>query len=118
MPGSNRANRTIFARTQFAYTAGMDDSQTDRSVRDAGAHFAEVITRAQDGTPTIITRNGQAVADVVPIEDFNALEDAIDRDSPEKRDGPAAERGADLQHVRGRRLDLRGGAGKGAAEDA
>jgi prevent-host-death family protein len=57
----------------------MDDSQSQLSVRDARAHLAEVITRAQDGTPTIITRNGQAVAAVVPIEDFNALEDAIDR---------------------------------------
>jgi prevent-host-death family protein len=63
----------------FGYTTGMDDSQTQLSVRDARAHFAEVITRAQGGTPTIITRNGQAVAAVVPIEDFNALEDAIDR---------------------------------------
>lgn len=61
------------------YTFAMDDSQTQLSVRDARAHFAEVITRAQDGTPTIISRNGQAVAAVVPIEDFNALEDAIDR---------------------------------------
>src|SRR3984885_4375817 len=63
----------------FEYTMGMDDSQNELSVRDARAHFAEVITRAQDGTPTIVTRNGQAVAAVVPIEDFNALEDAIDR---------------------------------------
>lgn len=57
----------------------MDDSQGQLSVRDARAHLAEVITRAQEGTPTIITRNGEAVAAVVPIEDFNALEDAIDR---------------------------------------
>ena len=57
----------------------MDDSRGQLSVRDARAHFADVITRAQDGTPTVITRNGQAVAAVVPIGDFNALEDAIDR---------------------------------------
>jgi len=63
----------------FGYTQEMDDSQAQLSVRDARAHLAEVITRAQAGTPTIITRNGQAVAAVVPIEDFNALEDAIDR---------------------------------------
>lgn len=62
-----------------AYTEDMDDSQNQLSVRDARAHFADVITRAQNGTPTIVTRNGQAVAAVVPIEDFNALEDAIDR---------------------------------------
>lgn len=57
----------------------MDESQSQLSVRDARAHLAEVISRAQTGTPTVITRNGQAVAAVVPIEDFNALEDAIDR---------------------------------------
>ena len=45
----------------------MDDSQNHLSVRDARAHFAELITRAQGGTPTIITRNGQPVAAVVPI---------------------------------------------------
>jgi prevent-host-death family protein len=61
------------------YTDNVDDSENHLSVRDARAHFADVITRAQGGTPTVITRNGQAVAAVVPIEDFNALEDAIDR---------------------------------------
>ncbi len=61
------------------------------SVRDARAHFAEVITRAQDGTPTIITRNGQAVAAVVPIEDFDALEDAIDRYFAREADRDLAE---------------------------
>ena len=75
----------------FGYTTGMDDSQTQLSVRDARAHFAEVITRAQDGTPTIITRNGQAVAAVVPIEDFNALEDAIDRYFAREADRDLAE---------------------------
>lgn len=63
----------------FRYTPFVDDSEGQLSVRDARAHFAEVITRAQDGTPTVITRNGQPVAAVIPIEDFNALEDAIDR---------------------------------------
>lgn len=74
----------------------MDDSQNELSARDARAHFAEVITRAQNGTPTVITRNGQAVAAVIPIEDFNALENAIDqylareadRDLAEKPDAP------------------------------
>jgi len=49
------------------------------SVRDARARFAEVIDRAEAGTPTVVTRNGRAVAAVVPMEDFNTLEDAIDR---------------------------------------
>lgn|GEM_PF-1549916 len=57
----------------------VDDTQSELSTRDARAHFADVVTRAQNGSPTVITRNGQAVAAVVPIEDFNALEDAIDR---------------------------------------
>jgi prevent-host-death family protein len=69
----------------------MDDSESQLSVRDARAHFAEVITRAQNGTPTIITRNGQAVAAVVPIEDFNALEDAIDRYFSREADRDLAE---------------------------
>ena len=69
----------------------MDDSHVQLSVRDARAHLAEVITRAQDGTPTIITRNGQAVAAVVPIEDFNALEDAIDRYFAREADRDLAE---------------------------
>ena len=75
----------------FTYTAGMDDSQGQLSVRDARAHFADVITRAQGGTPTVITRNGQAVAAVVPIEDFNALEDAIDRYFAREADRDLAE---------------------------
>jgi prevent-host-death family protein len=61
------------------------------SARDARAHFAEVIARAQDGTPTIITRNGRPVAAVVPIEDFNAIEEAIDRHFAREADRDLAE---------------------------
>lgn len=75
----------------YEYTEAMDDSQRELSVRDARAHFAEVITRAQSGTPTVVTRNGQAVAAVVPIEDFNALEDAIDRYFSREADRDLAE---------------------------
>jgi prevent-host-death family protein len=57
----------------------MEETQSQVSVRDARAHFAEVVSRAEGGTPTVITRNGRAIAAVVPIEDYNALEDAIDR---------------------------------------
>ena len=57
----------------------MEETQSQLSVRDARAHFAEVVSRAEAGTPTVITRNGRAIAAVVPIEDYNALEDAIDR---------------------------------------
>lgn len=69
----------------------MDESESELSVRDARAHFAEVITRAQAGTPTVITRNGQPVAAVVPIEDYNALEDAIDRYFAREADRDLAE---------------------------
>lgn len=34
--------------------------------------------RAEQGAPTIITRNGAPVAALVPIADFNALEEAAD----------------------------------------
>jgi prevent-host-death family protein len=73
------------------YTENVDDSQNQLSARDARAHFAELITRAQGGTPTVITRNGQPVAAVVPIEDFNALEDAIDRYFAREADRDLAE---------------------------
>lgn len=48
------------------------------SVRDARAHLPELISRAQKGEPTILTRNGVPAAALVPIEDFEALEDAMD----------------------------------------
>ena len=75
------ASRDQLAEKNHAWLEceGIDEPQAQLSIRDARAHFAEVITRAVDGTPTVITRNGEAVAAVVPIEDFNALEDAIDR---------------------------------------
>jgi prevent-host-death family protein len=57
----------------------MEEAPGQLSMRDARAHFAEVVSRAEGGTPTVITRNGRAVAAVVPIEDYDALEDAIDR---------------------------------------
>jgi prevent-host-death family protein len=88
----NRKKRTASERVHnFGYTKSMNDSQTQLSVRDARAHFAEVITRAKDGTPTVVTRNGEAVAAVVPIEDFNALEDAIDRYFAREADRDLAE---------------------------
>ncbi|WP_405772247.1 type II toxin-antitoxin system Phd/YefM family antitoxin [Streptomyces sp. NBC_01538] len=48
------------------------------TVREARAHLAEHINRAEQGTPTVITRNGVPVAAVVPITDFEALEEAAD----------------------------------------
>ncbi|MEE1799113.1 type II toxin-antitoxin system Phd/YefM family antitoxin [Streptomyces sp. NPDC101062] len=48
------------------------------TVREARAHLADHINRAEQGTPTVITRNGVPVAAVVPITDFEALEEAAD----------------------------------------
>jgi prevent-host-death family protein len=91
--GSRRLeNLPCIARVHNSvYTKGVDDNQNQLSARDARAHFAELITRAQGGTPTVITRNGQPVAAVVPIEDFNALEDAIDRYFAREADRDLAE---------------------------
>ncbi|MFD7669120.1 type II toxin-antitoxin system Phd/YefM family antitoxin [Streptomyces sp. NPDC059788] len=54
----------------------MADSSV--TVREARAHLADHINRAEQGTPTVITRNGVPVAAVVPISDFDALEEAAD----------------------------------------
>ncbi|MEV8452581.1 type II toxin-antitoxin system Phd/YefM family antitoxin [Streptomyces sp. NPDC052095] len=48
------------------------------TVREARAHLADHINRAEEGAPTVITRNGVPVAAVVPIADFDALEEAAD----------------------------------------
>ncbi|MGW2408859.1 type II toxin-antitoxin system Phd/YefM family antitoxin [Streptomyces sp. NPDC001739] len=48
------------------------------TVREARAHLADPINRAEQGTPTVITRKGVPVAAVVPIADLNALEEAAD----------------------------------------
>ncbi len=73
------------------YTKAVNDDDGRMNVRDVRAHLAEVITRAQNGSPTVITRNGEAVAAVVPIEDFNVLEDAIDRYFSREADRDLAE---------------------------
>ncbi|MFE9457420.1 type II toxin-antitoxin system Phd/YefM family antitoxin [Streptomyces californicus] len=48
------------------------------TVREARAHLADHINSAESGTPTVITRNGEPVAALVPIADFDALEEAAD----------------------------------------
>ncbi|MFD3974245.1 type II toxin-antitoxin system Phd/YefM family antitoxin [Streptomyces cyaneofuscatus] len=48
------------------------------TVREARAHLADHINSAETGTPTVITRNGEPVAALVPIADFDALEEAAD----------------------------------------
>ncbi len=59
-----------------AYTALMSENTV--TVREARAHLADHINRAEEGVPTVITRNGAPVAAVVPISDFEALEEAAD----------------------------------------
>jgi len=76
---------------KFGYTQTMNDDDSRMNVRDVRAHFAEVVTRAQNGSPTVIMRNGEPVAAVVPIEDFNVLEDAIDRYFSREADRDLAE---------------------------
>ncbi|MFI6980534.1 type II toxin-antitoxin system Phd/YefM family antitoxin [Embleya sp. NPDC050154] len=48
------------------------------TIREARAHLADHINRAEHGTTTVITRNGTPVAALVPIADFEALEAATD----------------------------------------
>jgi prevent-host-death family protein len=61
------------------YTEFMADTDSHTAtVRDARAHFAALINNAESGLPTVITRNGQPIAALVPIDDFNTLEDAVD----------------------------------------
>ena len=59
-----------------AYTECMTENTV--TVREARAHLADHINRAEEGVPTVITRNGTPVAAVVPISDFEALEEAAD----------------------------------------
>ncbi len=69
----------------------MNDDDSRMNVRDVRANLAAVLARAQNGSPTVIVRNGQPVAAVVPIEDFNVLEDAIDRYFSREADRDLAE---------------------------
>lgn len=51
-------------------------------VREARAHFGDLIDRALRDEATVITRNGKEVAAVVPVETlhkFRLLEDEADR---------------------------------------
>ncbi|MEU1088285.1 type II toxin-antitoxin system Phd/YefM family antitoxin [Streptomyces sp. NPDC005576] len=48
------------------------------TVRDACVDPAAPIDHAERGEPTVITRDGTPVAAVVPIADFEALEEAAD----------------------------------------
>ncbi|MEO3782734.1 type II toxin-antitoxin system Phd/YefM family antitoxin [Actinocorallia sp. B10E7] len=48
------------------------------TLREARAHLSDHINQAEQGTPTVITRNGVPVAAIVPVADLEALEEAAD----------------------------------------
>ncbi len=58
------------------YTCLMDEDAV--TVREARAHLAQIIDRSVEGGSTVITRDGVPVAAVVSMDDYNALEDAVD----------------------------------------
>jgi prevent-host-death family protein len=76
-------------KSGYTWLVTEDDSRM--SVRDVRAHLAEVLTRAENGSPTVIMRSGEPVAAVVPIEDFNVLEEAVDRYFSREADRDLAE---------------------------
>ncbi|MFG2295627.1 type II toxin-antitoxin system Phd/YefM family antitoxin [Streptomyces sp. NPDC048603] len=53
----------------------MDESV---SVREARANLAKLLDQAEEGEATVITRAGAPVAAIVPIEEYEALEEAAD----------------------------------------
>jgi prevent-host-death family protein len=70
----------------------MDESV---SVREARASLAKLLDQAQEGEPTVITRGGTPVAAIVPIEEYEALEEAADELLARKALRTLAEEGAE-----------------------
>ncbi|MEU6852000.1 type II toxin-antitoxin system Phd/YefM family antitoxin [Actinacidiphila alni] len=62
------------------------------SVREARANLAGAIDKAVAGEATVITRNGEPAAALIPIADYDALEEAADallaREAAEHLDEP------------------------------
>ncbi|TQF05166.1 type II toxin-antitoxin system Phd/YefM family antitoxin [Kitasatospora acidiphila] len=48
------------------------------NIREARAHFAELMSKAEAGEVTVITRKGERVGAIVPISVLDAIEDAAD----------------------------------------
>ena len=48
------------------------------SIREARAGFASVLSKAEAGEATVITRSGKPVAALVPMSDYDALGEAAD----------------------------------------
>lgn len=88
------------------------------TIREARAHLAEVVDKAEAGEVTVLTRKGKRVAALVPIEVLDALDEASDelaaREAEQHRDDPTvsmAELLADL-------FEADGGKGKGKGDAA
>ncbi|WP_282701962.1 type II toxin-antitoxin system Phd/YefM family antitoxin [Streptomyces sp. CC219B] len=64
------------------------------SIREARAGFASILSKAEAGEATVITRNGTPVAALVPMPDYDALEEAADellaREALQHLDEPTA----------------------------
>jgi prevent-host-death family protein len=83
--GRALGNRHVY--TEACTLVAMTDSV---SVREARSGLAAIIDRAIDGGATVITRDGNPVAAVVSMDDYNALEDAIDEYFARKAEDVAA----------------------------
>ncbi|MFJ2811670.1 type II toxin-antitoxin system Phd/YefM family antitoxin [Kitasatospora sp. NPDC087271] len=62
------------------------------SIRELRANIAQVVNQAEAGEITVITRKGERVGAVVPIEILDAIEDAADellaREAEQHRNDP------------------------------
>ncbi|MBA4862636.1 type II toxin-antitoxin system Phd/YefM family antitoxin [Streptomyces sp. PSKA54] len=70
----------------------MGDSVSER---EAQANLAKLLDQAQEGEPTAITRGGTPVAAIVPIEEYEVLEQAADELLARKALRTLAEEGAE-----------------------
>ncbi|MGW0829999.1 type II toxin-antitoxin system Phd/YefM family antitoxin [Streptomyces prunicolor] len=48
------------------------------NIREARAGFSRLLSKAEAGEATVITRNGTPVAALVPMSEYDALEEAAD----------------------------------------
>ena len=57
----------------------MTDTHHTLSIANARAAFSDMVGRARHGkSPTVLTSRGKPVAALVPIEDLELIEEAID----------------------------------------
>jgi prevent-host-death family protein len=89
--GEVKARANPSARGVYADACTLLPMADSVSVREARAGLASIIDRALDGGATVITRDGVPVAAVVSMDDFNALEDAIDEYFARRAEAVAAD---------------------------